>query len=192
MSRTDHDSSPLSSGLRGASTTGPEGAAAPSEPRSGSAGRELVFSRLFVAPRELVWRAWTQADRIARWWGPNGFTTTTQEMEVRPGGRWSFVMHGPDGTDYPNTIRYEEVERPSLLRFWQEGGMERAPMQFSVVVTFVERAGTTEVTMCHLFPTLELRERSLKVYGADEGARQTLARLADHLRPMEAAQAGPG
>src|SRR4051812_33496265 len=77
--------------------------------------RELVFTRSFDAPRALVWKAWTDPKQIVQWWGPNGFTTTTQHMEVKPGGEWRFVMHGPDGRDYENLIRYEIVEAPKLL-----------------------------------------------------------------------------
>ncbi len=152
--------------------------------------RELVHSRVFTAPRELVWRAFTEAERIAMWWGPNGFTTTTHEMVVRPGGLWRFVMHGPDGTDYPNTIRYEEVERPSLLRYSQHGGKASDPVQFNATVTFVERAGSTEVVMRLLFPSAGLRETAVRVYGAEEGRRQTLARLEDHLRSARAQEKG--
>jgi len=64
--------------------------------------REITLSRLFDAPREVVFDAWTDPRQIAAWWGPDGFTNTIQEMDVRPGGVWRFVMHGPDGVDYPN------------------------------------------------------------------------------------------
>ena len=64
------------------------------------AERSLVFDRRLRAPRELVFRAWTENRHIGEWWGPDGLTTTTREMDVRPGGVWQFTMHGPDGTDY--------------------------------------------------------------------------------------------
>jgi uncharacterized protein YndB with AHSA1/START domain len=62
-----------------------------------SVDREIITSRVYDAPRELVFKAWTDPKHIARWWGPNGFTTTIHEMDVRPGGAWRFIMHGPDG-----------------------------------------------------------------------------------------------
>ncbi len=72
-----------------------------------TAGREIVVTRLINAPRELVFDAWTTPEHVAQWWGPDGFTTTTHEMEVRPGGHWRLIMHGPDGTDYNNHIVFE-------------------------------------------------------------------------------------
>ena len=65
-----------------------------------TADREVVISRLLNAPRELVFKAWTDQQHISQWWGPTGFTTTTSEMNVAPGGVWRFVMHGPDGMDH--------------------------------------------------------------------------------------------
>jgi len=142
--------------------------------------REIVIMRTFDAPRELVFEAFTDAGHVSNWWGPNGFTTTTQEMDVRPGGVWRHVMRGPDGTDYPNFIRYEEVKRPELLS-WAHGSAEGEPADFHASVTFVERDGGTEVTLRSVFPTKEARDRTVKEYGAREGAKQTLARFAEHL-----------
>ena len=66
-----------------------------------TADREIVLTRDFDAPRELVWRAWTDPEHFPRWFGPNGFTTTVHSMDVRPGGTSAYTMGGPDGTDYP-------------------------------------------------------------------------------------------
>ena len=74
---------------------------------------EIVTTRLLNAPRALVFEAWTDPHHVAQWWGPNGFTNTIHEMDVTPGGVWRFVMHGPDGVDYPNRIVYIEVVNPS-------------------------------------------------------------------------------
>jgi hypothetical protein len=71
--------------------------------------REIRGTRVFDAPRELVWKVWTEPEHIGKWWGPNGFTTTTHKMEVKAGGVWRFVMHGPDGRDYQNKITFIEV-----------------------------------------------------------------------------------
>jgi uncharacterized protein YndB with AHSA1/START domain len=59
--------------------------------------RELIINRVFNAPRELVYKTWTNPEHLPQWWGPKGFTITVQEIDVRPGGVWRFVMHGPDG-----------------------------------------------------------------------------------------------
>lgn len=77
--------------------------------------RVLVITRLFDAPRERVWHAWTDPARIAAWWGPEGFTTRVESLDLRPGGRWHYVMTGPDGTDYPVNGVYREVVVPELL-----------------------------------------------------------------------------
>ena len=77
--------------------------------------REIVLTRAFAAPRELVWRAWTEPEHFARWMGPDGFTTTVREMDVREGGTSRYTMRGPDGTDYPNRVIYREVVRPERL-----------------------------------------------------------------------------
>src|SRR4051794_29231769 len=77
--------------------------------------REIVFSRVFDAPRELVWKAWTEPHHVTKWWGPNGFTTTIHEMDVRTGGTWHHTMHGPDGTDYPNKSIFVEVVKPERI-----------------------------------------------------------------------------
>jgi len=81
---------------------------APAE--SATSDREIVLSRVFDAPRELVFKAWTDSRHVAEWWGPNGFTTTVHEMDVRPGGVWRFVMHSPDGVDFDNAREYHAVE----------------------------------------------------------------------------------
>ena len=78
-------------------------------PVADTSEREILLSRVFDAPRNLVWEAWTDPRQVAQWWGPNGFTTTIEVMDVRPGGHWRHVMHGPDGTDYPNDIVFLEV-----------------------------------------------------------------------------------
>ena len=76
--------------------------------------RSIIGSRLFDAPRELVFSAFTDPKHPVQWWDPNGFTTMTHSFEFRPGGVWRFVMHGPDGRDYQNRITYEEIYGPNV------------------------------------------------------------------------------
>ena len=83
--------------------------------------REIVLSRLIDAPRELVFNAWTDPKHIGHWWGPRGFSVTTHEMDVRAGGTWRFIMHGPEGRDYPNKIIYLEVAKPEGLVYRHSG-----------------------------------------------------------------------
>lgn len=150
-----------------------------------TADREIVITRVFDAPRELVFEAWTNPKHVAQWWGPNGFTTTIQEMDVRPGGIWRLVMRGPDGTDYKNKIVFSEVVKPERLvyRHVPEAGTESTTHESTV--TFVELGGKTEVTMRMLFASAAAREHIVKKYGAIEGGKQTLGRLGEYLKTME-------
>lgn len=145
---------------------------------SPTADRELRITRLIHAPRERVFDAFTDAEHITLWWGPNGFSTTTSEMDVRPGGIWRFVMHGPDGTDYQNLIRYTEVSRPERLAYDHSDDADPPNIAFQQVVTFDEAEGGTLVTLCAVFATAEIRRQHAEEVGAVEGGQQTLARLA--------------
>ena len=82
---------------------------------SNTSDREIVVMRVFDSPRALVFKAWTDPKHLAHWWGPNGFSITTYEMEFKPGGVWRFVMHGPDGRDYQNENVYVEIAEPERL-----------------------------------------------------------------------------
>lgn len=150
--------------------------------------RTLVVSREFDARRELVFRAWTDPQQVVQWWGPDGFTTTTYQMDVRPGGVWCFTMHGPDGVDYPNEIVYSEVVEPEQLAYRHSSG-DDAPVEakFEVTVTFEQRSERTLVTMQLLFESNKERDRVIEKSGALEGAQQTFGRLADHLARVESA-----
>jgi len=141
--------------------------------------REITITRVFNAPRELVFDAFTKPEHVAQWWGPTGFTLTTERMEVRPGGVWKFVMHGPDGTDYPNKNTYEEVVRPERIVFSHGGSKPGEPsVEFRAFVTFVEIGDKTEVTMRSVFSSGAHRDQVIRDYNAVEGGRQTFARLA--------------
>jgi len=148
-----------------------------------TSGREIVISRVFDAPRELVWEAWTNPGHVAQWWGPNGFTTTIEKMDVRPGGTWQHVMHGPDGTDYPNKSVFTEVVKPERIVYDHGGGRKGSTgVHFTATWTFDEpEAGKTKLTIHMVFPSAEDRDKIVKEYGAIEGGNQTLARLAEHL-----------
>ena len=144
--------------------------------------REIVVTRVFDAPPELVWEAWTKPEHVVRWWGPRGFTTTIQEMDVRPGGVWRLVMHGPDGTDYPNRTVFTEVVPPQRLAYTNTGGRKGGPAaQFQMIATFDPEGEKTRVTMRMVFPSAAEREKVVREYGALEGARDTMDRLGEHL-----------
>jgi len=139
--------------------------------------RAIVGIRVFDAPRDLVFEAWTDPKHLAQWWGPNGFTTTTSAFDMRPGGIWRFVMHGPDGRDYENRITFDEIVRPERIVYHHGGGDDVEPVQFRTTVTFEDLGGKTRLTMRGVFPSATERDRVIKDYGADKGLVQTLARL---------------
>src|SRR5262249_13400007 len=118
---------------------------------------------------------------VAQWWGPNGFTTTIQQMDVRPGGVWRLVMHGPDGTDYKNRIVFVEVLPPSLLVYKHVPEPGSEPGSFQTNVTFENQDGKTRVTMRGVFASVEALQHVVKKYNASEGAEQTIDRLGEYL-----------
>src|SRR5690348_13034750 len=110
--------------------------------------REIVLTRVCDAPRELVFEAWTKSEHVSRWFGPKGFTTTTHEMNVRPGGMWRFDMRAPDGKVYDNRCVYLEVKAPERLVFDHGHDKDDDPTRFRVTVTFdVQSDGKTVVTL---------------------------------------------
>jgi uncharacterized protein YndB with AHSA1/START domain len=146
--------------------------------------RELVSTRVLDAPRELVFKVWTDPEHIARWWGPRGFTTTTYAMDVRPGGVWRFCMHGPDGVDYQNKITYLEVVEPERIVYKHGGDKDCEPVNFEVTATFEEHGGKTRLTMRMLFPSPAALAFVIEKYGADRGLVETLDRLGEYTATM--------
>jgi uncharacterized protein YndB with AHSA1/START domain len=136
--------------------------------------REIAATRLIDAPRELVFAAWTDPKHVAKWWGPTGFTNTFQEFDLRPGGVWKFVMHGPDGTDYPNTNRFVEVVEPERIVFdhlvWPK---------FRAEITLTEQGGKTLLAWRMRFESAADYDKIKPV--AVPGLEQNLDRLAAHV-----------
>ena len=153
---------------------------------------EIVLTRVFDAPRELVWQSFTDPALLLRWWGPRGFLTTTRRMDMRPGGQWRFVMHGPDGRDYDNLITYLEIDAPRRLSYKHGGEKDLEPVDHRVTVTFEtegEAAERTKVTMRSVFPSKAARDFVVREYNAIEGGKQTLERLGEHLAERRASGA---
>ena len=149
-------------------------------PRSETADREVAISRLIRAPRELVFEAFTEVRHLSRWWGPEGFTTTTRAFEFRVGGVWDFVMHGPDGTDYQEWIVWTEIVPPERIRLLH-GESRDDPNAFETVLTFAPDGAATRVEMRTVFPTKALRDQAVEQYHAVEGGGQTLNHLATYV-----------
>jgi uncharacterized protein YndB with AHSA1/START domain len=152
---------------------------------SSTADREIVISREMNAPRALVFEAWTKPEHLANWWGPNGYTVTTQEASITVGGRWVFIMRGPEGVDYPTAIVYHEITPPSKLRYGVSGLNDPEGRKFTSTVTFEEvSAGKTRVTMVVLFGSAEELEVVLRERGAKQGGEQTIAKLAAYVEQL--------
>lgn len=127
----------------------------------GTNNREIVISRFFDFPRPGVWRAWTEPEHLSRWWGPDGFTNTFHEFDLRPGGVWRFVMHGPDGTDYRNKSIFREIVPPGRLVFDHVSGHH-----FQAIATFEEKTPElTLVTYRMVHPTAEHCKRVKAIVG---------------------------
>jgi uncharacterized protein YndB with AHSA1/START domain len=148
-------------------------------------GETLVISRLLNAPRELVFEAWTDPKHLAHWYGPNGFTITTENIDVKAGGEWKFIMHGPDGRDYPNKIIFTEVLKPERLVYHHAGDADTEPVSFHVTVTFEKSGEQTQLTMTSVFASAEELDRVNREYGAIEGGQQTITRLAAYLLSIQ-------
>src|SRR5260370_34042770 len=142
----------------------------------------LVLTRVFDAPRELVFKAWTDPKRVAQWWGRAGFTHPVCELDVRPGGAILIHMRGPDGTVYPMTGVYQEVVEPERIVF-TSAALDAAgnPMfELLTTVTFAEQGGKTKQI---------LRARGIKrtaqatpyLAGMEAGWTQRLERLAAYV-----------
>lgn len=147
---------------------------------SSTADREIIITRVFNAPRERVFKAWTDPKHVDRWWGPRGFTNETFEMDVRPGGVWRYMMHSTEYGNYPNKIVYLEVVKPERL-VYDHGADDDKPPHFRVTVTFADKGQKTELTMRSVFPTAAARDKVVKEVRAIEGGNQTLDRLGEWL-----------
>ncbi|MCL4487519.1 MAG: SRPBCC family protein [Chloroflexi bacterium] len=147
-----------------------------------TADREIRATRVYPAPRDLVFEMFTDPKHVVNWWGPNGFSLTIEKMDVRPGGVWQFVMHGPDGVNYPNWIVYDEIVRPERLVYTHttHGGQDE-PGQFQTTATFEEDGNKTRLTMRMVFRSAAERAQVVEKFHAVEGLSQTLGRLGDYV-----------
>lgn len=144
----------------------------------------LQVERLVGAPIDLVFEMFTDARHLDAWWGPDGFRNETHEMEFSVGGLWRYTMHGPDGKDWPNWIRYQEIRPPKRIAYEHGGEMGEAA-HFHGVITLKPEGDQSRVTLTLIFATPEARDATLK-FGAVEGGKQTLARLDAYARDISA------
>lgn len=147
-------------------------------PSSDDGVPKLVFAREVAAPVAIVYRAWTEPEQLAHWWGPHGFSLTTISMAVEAGGVWEYVLHGPDGLDYPNRAVFEEVDPPRRLVLFNTGGHVRDQhLTCRMVVDFVQRGAGTLVKLQMVFQDAEQLDRA-KARGAEQGGVEAFERLA--------------
>jgi len=151
------------------------------DPTTWALDREIVLVRVLGAPPDAVFDAWTDADAFCQWFGPDGFTCTVREMDVRPGGRASFDMVSADGTLYTNRFDYLEVVPSKRLVMDHGHDVDDDPTRFRVTITLDEQAdGKTVLTLRQLHPTVEQRDAGIG-FGAVELGLQTMQKLARHL-----------
>jgi uncharacterized protein YndB with AHSA1/START domain len=144
--------------------------------------REAVVTRLFDAPRRLVWEAWTNPRHLPRWMlGPAGWTMPVCEIDLRPGGAWRFVWRRSDGTEMAMHGEYREVTPPERLISTESWGGDW-PETINTL-TLVENDGQTTVTLKILYPSKQARDAALQT-GMKEGMAQSFDRLEEHLPTM--------
>jgi uncharacterized protein YndB with AHSA1/START domain len=139
-----------------------------------------VISRVIDAPRELVFEAFTEVAHLSRWWGPEGFTTTTRSFEFREGGAWDFVMRAPDGTDYSEWITWTEIVPPVRIALLH-GESRDDPNAFASTLSFAAHGTATRIVMRTVFRTAQLRDQAVQEYDAIGGGEQTLSNLAAYV-----------
>jgi uncharacterized protein YndB with AHSA1/START domain len=156
--------------------------AARSSTATPSAERELVITRIFDAPRELVFKAWTDPRHVAQWWGPKGFTNPVCEMDVRPGGALRIVMRAPDGADHAMKGVFREVVEPERLVFTNIAvdAKGNTLLEGLTIVTFAEHGGKTKLTL-QTSAAGVAAEAAQMLAGMEQGWTQSLDRLEDCL-----------
>ena len=146
---------------------------------SNTKDRELVITRTLNAPADLAWEVFTKPEHVANWWGPNGFTNTIYTMDVRPGGLWELVMHGPDGTDYKNKSIYKEIVPLKKIVF------DHFNPDFTTTIEFTDLGEQTHINWHMLFNTAEEFIQVVKTFKADEGLKQNIERLNSYLAGLK-------
>lgn len=139
-------------------------------------GRQITLSRLIAAPVPKVWRCWTDPALLPQWFGPEGFSCSTHEIDLREGGQWVFDMTGPDGKVWPNRHRYTRMEAPHLLEFLLDSGAQDEAAN-EVVMTLTAEGNATRIRYEMTFPSPAARTLAVG-FGAVELGHQTLAKLA--------------
>ncbi len=144
--------------------------------------REITITRIFDAPRQLVWKAWTDPKHLSQWWGPKNFSNPVCEVDARAGGKWHIVMRAPDGQEYPCGGVYQEVLEPERLVFTNIAiDAEGNPIiDGFTTVLFADAGGKTKITL-HTRGTALVDYAAAYLQGMEAGWSQSLDRLAERL-----------
>ncbi len=149
-------------------------------------GNKVSYKRYIDVPVSLAFEAWSSPEHLSQWWGPDGFTLTTKSMDFSNGGIWDFIMHGPDGHDYKNKIRFAEIKKPDFIYYSHLGdGEGTKDVTFTVKIIFEKMGDGTNLTMEQIFPSKEELERVNEKYGAIEGGKQHIANFEKYLRKLK-------
>ena len=153
--------------------------------------REVVIARVVDVDRDTSFRAWIDPTQIVRWFGPKGFEVATHEIDIRPGGLWRFDMIAPDGTSFPNRMKFLRIVAPDLLEIEHGRDADADSDRFRVLITFdAQDNGKTVVTLRQMHPSA-VRRAIVIGFGAVEFGAQTLDKLAAHAGTMSAPGAAP-
>lgn len=137
--------------------------------------RQIILTRLIAASPDKVWQAWTDPALLPTWFGPEGFSCKTKEIDLREGGQWRFDMIGPDGTVYANRHRFTRMVKAARLEFLLDSDDDASP-QIGVVVEMVAEMAGTRITQTMTCPSVAHRDAAL-AFGADVLGQTTLAKL---------------
>ncbi len=151
--------------------------------------REIVVTRTFEAPRDLLWEMYTRAEHLAHWWGPTGWTLPVNELDFRPGGIWFYCMEGPDGFRSCGKTFYLKIEVPVRMVYRDifvdtDGDPLEGMPEAEATVEFIEKNGKTTVISTILYPTKVDRDKVIEM-GMEAGIDQTLDRLEAYLLEIE-------
>lgn len=139
--------------------------------------RQIHTEKIYNTPVELVFEAWTRAEHLDNWWGPNGFTTKTEEINFRQGGHWIYQMHHDEYGSFPNFIRYIEIVQNKKISY-EHGEYKDKPYLFKGLVVFEDLGESrTRLVLSIEFPTKEACEQTKRQPGAESGGRETLEKL---------------
>lgn len=144
--------------------------------KNNTTDREIKVFKLLNAPIDLVWKVWTEPNHIANWWGPRGFTNTITKMEVKAGGEWTLIMHGPDGVDYKNKSIFTEVIKHKKLVYEHQSSPK-----FIATIEFESLGDKTRLDWHMLFENKEQFIQVVKTFKADEGLKQNIEKLGEYL-----------